>query len=372
MLVKPIYLDFNATSLPVKKVEEAISQALSFAGNPSSLHSHGQRSKKYLTAVRQKLATMIDAQQNEIYFTGSGTQANAMVILGVPSSFILTSSIEHAAVIENLRYCKSGKYKEIPVSHDGIINLEHLEKCLKKAPKPCLVSVMLANNETGVIQPIKEVVQIAKKHGAWVHTDAVQALGKIPISFKELGVDLMTLSSHKAGGPQGVGVFIKKDTVPFNPLYFGGGQERGVHPGTENLWGVLGFSAALDSIDLPAYKKLARLRDNMESTLQRKVPEIKIPSKRVDRLPNTSCLCMPGVSSSIQLIALDLAGISVSAGSACSSGKMKYTAVLKSMGYEEKDARTALRVSLGWSTTEQEIAFFAEEWLRIYTAQDRS
>jgi len=366
MVEKTIYLDFNATVLPVPGVREAICHALNNAGNPSSVHFYGQRAKKKINAVRQKLASMIEANHNDIYFTGSGTQANAMVMGGVQSSFVITSSIEHASIFENLTFYRPGKYKKIPVSEEGIISLECLEQALKEAPKPCLVSVMLANNETGAIQPIKKVVQICKKYGAWVHTDAIQAFGKIPVSFKDLGVDIMTLSSHKAGGPQGVGIFVKKKEVPFNPLYVGGGQERGVHHGTENLLGISGFSAALDALDLTEYKKLAKLRDQMESYLQKQVANLKIPSQKVDRLPNTSYLCMPGINKSLQLMALDLSGISVSSGAACSSGKVEGSKVLEAMGYQEKEAQTALRISLGWSTTEEEVALFAKEWLQIY------
>ncbi len=371
MLKNHIYLDFNATSLPVPGVKEAVCQAIDEAGNPSSVHFFGQRARKSINVTRKRLASLIEALEEEIYFTGSGTEANAMALLGVPSAFIITSSIEHVAVFENLKHRKSESYEVIPVSQEGILDLEALDRSLHKAPKPSLVSVMLANNETGVVQPIKEIVQIAKKYNAWVHTDAIQAFGKIGVSFKDLGVDMMTISSHKSGGPQGVGIFVKKKTVPFEALYFGGGQERGLHHGTENLIGLAGFGAALKKIDLKGYKKLKDFRDNMETILQNKVPGLKIPSQKVDRLPNTSCLCMPDVENSLQLIALDLSGIAASTGAACSSGKVKNSSVLRAMGYTEEEAKTALRVSFGWSTTEKEIEIFTKKWLEIYTNQHK-
>jgi cysteine desulfurase len=271
----------------------------------------------------------------------------------------LVSAIEHDSVL-----AAAPDVPRIPVDGDGVIDLERLAEQLE-AVRPALVSVMLANNETGGVQPVREAVECARRHGALVHCDAVQAAGKIPIAISELGADFVTLSAHKLGGPQGVGALLIGPAIEPVALHHGGAQERRWRPGTENLPGIVGFGRACEfaAADTGWQQRVGALRDRLEAGI---APQARVLGAGAPRLANTSCLTMPGVSNQIQLIDFDLAGISVSAGSACSSGKVGPSHVLAAMGVEAGEAQTAIRVSLGWASTAADVDRFVAAWGRLY------
>ena len=258
--------------------------------------------------------------------------------------------------------------EQMPVDGDGVINLAALAAKLAEMDGQALVSVMLANNETGVIQPVAEISRLAKERGALVHTDAIQALGKVKVDWTELAVDFMSLSAHKIGGPQGAGVLVVNEAVPLQSLIKGGGQERSRRAGTENVPGIVGFGAAanLAAENIDKANEIKILRDHLESKIKSMAPDAVVFGERVDRLPNTICLSMPNVSSETQVMKFDLTGIMVSAGSACSSGRVQASHVLKAMGVGEEVASTAIRVSLGDSNTKDEVDYFVSQWREIY------
>jgi cysteine desulfurase len=366
----PIYMDHNATTAVYPAVRKAILLALDMPGNASSAHGAGRAARKLIEDARDRVATLVAANSADVVFTSGGTEANNMAIRGVKNgpgkTRILASAVEHSSVLKVLPNIET-----VPVDGDGIIALDALDKMLTCPPAGgsgmTLVSVMLANNETGVIQPIVEVASIARRHGAIVHCDAVQAAGKIPINFKSLGVHFLSLSAHKIGGPAGVGALVIKKDLAENPhlppLLLGGGQERGQRAGSENLSGITGFGLAADFAlkNLPKYNKLAIWRNRIEEELSHHT-DVCIFGSGVPRLANTSSLTMPGVAAIRQIIDFDLAGFALSAGSACSSGKLEPSHVLAAMGVAEEEARTAIRVSLGWTTTDQDIDMFLKVW----------
>jgi cysteine desulfurase len=355
------YLDYNATAPVRPEAAEAVTAALSQTGNPSSVHQAGRAARRLLERARESVAALVGAPPGSVIFTSGGTEANNQALQSV-SGRKLVSAIEHdsvlAAVPEAVR---------IPVDEHGVIELDKLP-CQLETVRPALVSVMLANNETGVLQPVREVVACARRHGALVHCDAVQAAGKIPIDVNDLGADFITLSAHKFGGPQGVGALVLGPAVELRALLAGGAQERRWRPGTENLPGIVGFGRACElaiaDVDWPA--RVGALRDRLEAQVRAIAPGARVLGAGARRLANTSCLTMPGVSNQIQLIELDLAGIAVSAGSACSSGKMGPSHVLAAMGLEPEDAQTAIRISLGWATTEADVDRLVAAWARLY------
>jgi cysteine desulfurase len=285
----------------------------------------------------------------------------------------MIAATEHGAVLAPALLGDSSAVI-LPVDGDGRLDLAGLRAALEASDKPALVSVMLANNETGVIQPMAEIASLAKTHGALVHSDAVQAAGKVRIDIAALGVDMVSLSAHKLGGPQGVGALVLASDLELEAEIVGGGQERGRRSGTENVAGIVGFGRAAEIAQarLEAYAALAALRDDMERRLARIAAGRRVFGARVARLPNTSCATMPGVESQTQVMAFDLAGIAVSAGSACSSGKVAASHVLEAMGVERDEAMTALRVSLGWRTTRAEIDRFVEVWSEIYRRSEQN
>ncbi|MBL8893514.1 MAG: cysteine desulfurase, partial [Rhizobiales bacterium] len=289
-----------------------------------------------------------------VVFTSGGSEANNLALRGAKVERLLVSAIEHPSVLEAAR--ASGKTVQIiPVTPAGIIDLEMLEAALPGAP--ALVSIMLANNETGIIQPVREVVALAARHGALVHCDAVQALGKIPVNFGLLGADLLTVSAHKLGGPLGCGALVVRDGLPLASLIHGGAQELRRRAGTENVPAIAGFAAVLQQKP----QNIKALRDDLESLLEGAV----VIGKDVDRLPNTTCFARPDMLAETLLMAFDLEGIAVSSGSACSSGKVSKSHVLAAMGVAPEIAAGAIRVSLGWNTTSEDIERFAAVWRRI-------
>ncbi|MBM3599336.1 MAG: cysteine desulfurase [Alphaproteobacteria bacterium] len=366
-MLSSAYLDANATAPLRPAAREAMAAALALEGNPSSVHRYGRLARRMVEDAREAVARLVGARPDQIVFTSGGTEANALALKGTAAASVLVSAIEHVSVL-------AGSAQRIAVLSSGVIDLDALERALAGASKPVLVSVMLANNETGVIQPIARVVEIARAHGTIVHCDAVQAIGRMPVNFAALGVDLMTVSSHKIGGPQGAGALIVGDRVALAPFMQGGGQERGRRPGTENVAAIAGFGAAASAIaaepNEPA--RVAALRDALERRALAAVPGATIYGVESPRLGNTSCLGMPGVASETQVIALDLAGVAVSAGAACSSGKVRASHVLSAMGHGSDAASSAVRVSLSWRSTADDTDRFIEAWTALWRRVGKS
>ena len=348
------YLDHNATSPLRPAVREAMRVAMDVEGNASSVHREGRAARKLLDDSRETIARGIGVIAPMISFTSGGSEANNLAIKGAPVERILASAIEHPSVIEATKAVRKPA-EFIPVTVEGVVDLEVLEKMLE-GPK-ALVSVMLANNETGVIQPLREIVALAQAHGALVHTDAVQAFGKIPVNFGLLGVDMMTLAAHKVGGPTGTGALVVRDGLALEPLIHGGGQELRRRAGTENLAGIAGFAAAAKENQL----SVSALRDQLEDALEGAV----IFGGNTPRLPNTTNFSYPGMSAETLLMNFDLDGIAVSSGSACSSGKVTKSHVLTAMAVAPDLARGAIRISLGWNTTSEHIEHFITVWRKL-------
>jgi cysteine desulfurase len=357
-----VYLDHNATTPLRPQAIGAMREAMACLGNPSSVHRHGRLARRLVEEAREHVAKLVGVDPANMVFTGSGTEANALALRGTGRRRVLVSAVEHASVLHALDSAEI-----IPVDADGIVRLDALAALLVASEEPALISVMLANNETGVLQPLPDIVALARRHGALVHCDAVQAVGKIAVDFRALGVHLLSLSAHKLGGPAGVGALVVDPGVPLTPLLRGGGQERGRRAGSENVIGLVGFGAAAEIAGgLGDSGRLAELRDGLERRIKAVSLSVRLFGVGAERLPNTTCLEMPGIVSETQVIAFDLAGISLSAGAACSSGKVTASHVLKAMGIGEDIAATVIRVSMGWTTDAADVDRFIEVWTSIY------
>ncbi|MSP89174.1 MAG: cysteine desulfurase [Alphaproteobacteria bacterium] len=356
------YLDANATAPLRPEARAAMAAALDLTGNPSSVHRFGRLARRYTEDAREQVAALVGARPAQIVFTSGGTEANNLALKGTKAASILVSAIEHDSVLA----AAPGAIR-IPVTSAGSIDLDALDRLLAGGERPALVSVMLANNETGAIQPIASVVERTRAHGAQTHCDAVQAAGRLPISMAELGVDLLTLSAHKLGGPQGVGALVVAEPVGLAPLLGGGGQERGRRAGTENVAAIAGFGAAAAAAlaELEKQSEIGQLRDEMEARACAAVPGTIVFGRAAPRLANTSCLAMPGLAAETQVMALDLAGVAISAGAACSSGKVRASHVLAAMGCGPEEAGRAIRVSLSWQSTQSDIDRFVEAWTAL-------
>jgi cysteine desulfurase len=337
----------------------ALARALETLGNPASVHGFGRASRALVEQARADVARLVGAEPTQVTFTSGGSEANNLA-LNAPSWRVLVSAVEHDSIRDAARATL------IPVDRDGVVDLATLDRAL--ADGPALVAVMLANHETGVIQPIAEVARLVHAVGGWLHVDAVQAAGRIAIDFAALGADSMAISAHKLGGPQGVGALIARESAPFRPLLAGGGQERGRRAGTPNVPGIAGFAAAAITAlaERDAMSQRACWRDRMEDRLRAACPELIIPGSGAERVANTSCLAMPGVAAATQVMALDLAGFAVSAGAACSSGRVTASRVVEAMGLGADVAGSAIRVSLGWRNTEQELDSFSGAWIDLW------
>jgi cysteine desulfurase len=368
-----IYLDWNATTPLRPEARAAMAAAWELSGNPSSVHAEGRRARRLVEDSRAEVAGAVGASPRNLVFTSGGTEANALALTpglrrgsGPPVQKLLVSAIEHASVLSGGRF-PAAAIQQVGVSRSGLLDLAHLRALLAAGP-PALVSVMLANNETGAIQPIGEVAEIVHQAGGLLHVDAIQAFGKIAFDINALGVDLVTVSAHKIGGPKGVGALMLADGVlGFEPGLRGGGQELGRRAGTENVAGIAGFGAAakaaMAALDDDA-ARLEALRDQLESGLRR-TPGVIVFSDDVQRLPNTVLFTVPGLRAETAVIGFDLAGIAVSSGSACSSGKVQPSHVLEAMGVGPDLAQGAVRLSLGWSTTSRDIDSCLEAWLKL-------
>lgn len=358
----PVYLDHNATTPVRPEAAEAVARALATGGNPSSVHAFGRAARRLLEEARESVAALVGAPAADVVFTGGGTEANNLALRGCGRPDVVVSAVEHDSV-----FGAAPSAAVAPVDADGVVDIDRLEAMLAGAGERAVVSVMLANNETGVVQPVARVAETARRHGALVHCDAVQAAGRIALDIKALGVDMLTLSAHKIGGPQGIGALVVGDGVRLEPLLRGGGQERRRRAGTENLPGAAGFGTAARAAraGLQACRVLGDWRDRLEAALKSVEPDLKIFGEGAPRLPNTSCLAAPGMPSETQVMALDLAGIAVSAGAACSSGRVGASRVLVAMGGGDL-ANAAIRISFGWTSRETDVERFVAAWTALH------
>ena len=368
---RSIYLDYNATA-PVKPaVAAVIARTLETGGNPSSVHASGRAARLVVEHAREQVAGLLGASASDVIFTSGGTEANNLCLrsLHTAGRKLFVSAVEHPSVLATAAELDA---TVIPVDQDGVVPVDTLASLLEEEAagqgRPALVSVMAANNETGVVQPLRALTDVAHRYGALFHTDAVQAIGKISFDMKGLGVDLATVSAHKIGAAAGAGALITSpDVGKMQGILTGGGQEKGLRPGTENLSGIAGFGAAAELAheDLARSGEITALRDDLERLILEQAPQTQIFGARADRIGNTSCLAMSGVESEVQVMTLDLEGIAVSAGSACSSGKVASSPVLLAMGVTEAEAGNALRVSLGWATERKDIEEFVKAWAAL-------
>jgi cysteine desulfurase len=368
-----VYLDWNATTPLRPEAKAAMEAAWDISGNPSSVHAEGRKARRLVEDARAAVAAAVSARPQDVVFSSGGTEANMLALTpglrrgsGPPVRRLLVSAIEHASVIAGGRF-PAEAIGTIRVTRAGLVDLDHLRNLLDGGA-PALVSVMLANNETGAIQPVAGVADIVHEAGGLLHVDAIQALGKVPVDVRTSKADLLTLSAHKIGGPKGVGaVVLSEDVQGLEPLLRGGGQELGRRAGTENVAGISAFGAAakaaMAGLEGDALR-IKGLRDRLEDGLGQS-SEMMVFSQDIQRLPNTTLFTIPGLKAETAVIGFDLAGIAVSSGSACSSGKVQPSHVLAAMGYGRELAQGAVRLSLGWSTTEADVDLALKAWRKL-------
>jgi cysteine desulfurase len=364
-----IYLDCNASTPLRLKARAAMGDALDVAGNPSSIHRYGRLARRAVEDARESVATLVGATPRQVVFTSGATEANNWALAGTKRARVFAGATEHPSVLAAMPDAEI-----LPVDGDGIVDLAMLERMLAQDRRPALVSLMLANNETGVVQPVAAAAKIAHAAGALLHCDAVQAVGRIEVDFGSLGADLMSVSSHKIGGPMGVGALVASDEIALLPAIRGGGQEFGRRAGTENVPAIAGFGAAAREL-VDGWREeattMAVLRDRLETSVRQIVPAATVIGGNMPRLPNTSCLAVTDIAADLQVMALDLAGIAVSAGSACSSGKVGRSHVLEAMGVAHALAGSAIRVSLGWHSEAADIDRFVDAWATVVMREER-
>lgn len=363
------FLDYNATAPLRAEAREALVAALDI-GNPSSVHEEGRKARALVETARADVAALVSAPAETVIFTSGGTEACnlALGLRQAPAGEIkrlLVSAIEHSAVLAAAEESVL-PVELLPVTADGVVDMAALDAALQDET-PALVCVMLANNETGTIQPIAEIAAKTRAHGSLLFCDAVQAAGKMPIDIFALGVDALSLSGHKLGAPMGIGALVTRPAVVVPPQLLGGGQELGRRAGSENISGIAAFAAAAKAAmrDLNDFANLAELRDDMEAALLAVQPQTEIFGKHADRLANTSCFALGGLNSETLVMALDLAGVAVSAGSACSSGKVSRSHVLAAMQAETHVSKGVLRVSLGWQSNREDTEKLVDEWSKL-------
>jgi cysteine desulfurase len=364
-----LYFDWNATAPLRAEARSAMSAALALTGNASSVHAEGRAVHRLMEEAREQVACLVGADTKNVLFTSGATEANMLALTPAleiagrkePRDRLFVSAIEHPSVRSGGRFAAEF-VKELPVNSDGIVDVGALTDAIKRAARP-MVSVMLANNETGIIQPISEIAEAVHAASGVLHVDAVQGAGRIVCDIAELGGDLVSISSHKLGGPQGAGALIRRGDIHIaEPLIRGGGQERGQRAGTENVAAIAGFGAAAAAVKLADAARMSALRDRLEKGLKQATPQAVIFGANAPRLPNTALFAVPGVKAETAIIAFDLNGIAVSSGSACSSGKVQTSHVLAAMGADPVLVRGGVRVSLGWTTTEADVDRFLEAW----------
>jgi cysteine desulfurase len=367
------YLDWNATAPLRPQALAAMQAALDLTGNPSSVHREGRAARRMVEEARVQVAALVGANPASVTFTAGATEANMLALTPAiekagdraPRDRLLLSAVEHPSVRTGGRF---SSHDEIPVDRNGIVDLQVLKALLEQGGRP-LVSVMLANNETGVVQPIREVADIVHEAGGILHVDAVQGPGRISFDMSGLHADLLTLSAHKLGGPKGIGALARAEGIHIaDPLIRGGGQERGARAGTENVAAIAGFgaAAAIVASDCGAEaRRMAALRDRLEAGLRETTADAVVFGSGAPRLPNTTLVALPGLKAETAVIALDLEGVAVSSGAACSSGKVQPSHVLAAMGVEPALAQAAIRVSIGNTTSDSELEKFQNAWTKL-------
>ncbi len=354
-----VYLDWNATTPLLPEVLDEMMRAFEMVGNPSSVHLDGRAARSLVESARAQVAQLVGGVAQNVFFTGSGTEAaNAVLSPSLGASRLLVSAVEHSCSLAGGQF---DSVTVVPVDEHGRLDLNALAAELAK-PESALLSLQLANNETGVIQPVKKAAKLVHDAGGLVHVDAVQAAGKIYVNMAELGADVLTLSAHKFGGPKGVGAFVfATDKLRLGrSLVRGGGQERGQRAGTENVAGIAGFGVAAQIAKerISQMNTVQALRDRLEAGIIKRAAHAVIFSRDVERLPNTSCFALHGMVAETALIGFDMDGVSLSSGSACSSGKVKKSHVLEAMGVLDELAMGAIRVSIGITTTQDDLKKF--------------
>ena len=377
-----IYLDYNATAPLHTDVKKAMDEVAGLPLNPSSIHAAGREARRFKEDARRKILDFVSAEA--LVFCGSGTEANNLALSQVGrmengESRIIISAVEHDSI-----YKAAENPIIIPVDESGLLDLEELTKqfSILNSQFSILVSIIMANNETGVVQDIPAIAEIVHEHDALLHIDAVQAFGKIDLDFAKLGADMMTISCHKIGGPVGVAALCHRPNLELKPILKGGGQEMGKRSGTEDVKGIVGFAATTkigvqsESGDEPALSNapaerqqtrrgaIKKLRDYLEEEISKLAPDAIIHGQDAPRIPNTSNISMPNMEAATQLIHFDSKGICVSSGSACSSGKVETSRVLEAMNAPL--SKNAIRISLGWGTTKEEVDKFIAEWSELY------
>lgn len=368
MLSRATYLDYNATAPLLAAAKDSMLAIYAHPANASSVHKFGRTGRMHVESARDAVAKLVGTRANAVIFTSGATEANNTILRTAPVTRVLVGATEHPSILNG-----GGPAQEmIPVLPSGLIDLAALETLLANGNgDTALVSVMLVNNETGVIQPIRDIAQIVRACGGFLHCDAVQAAGRIAIDMKADGIDFLSLSAHKIGGPQGVGALVTHtcfDTQTMPPLLTGGAQEQNRRAGTENVAGIAGFgtAAAQAHAQLADFIKVGALRDRIEAHVMAACPQAIIFGKDAPRVANTTMIAMPGVPAETQMIHFDLAGIAVSNGSACASGTVKAPHVLKAMGADDTAATCAIRISLGHENTDADVDYFLETWDKLY------
>ncbi len=373
---KKIYMDHSATTPLREEVVEAMMPYFSSKfGNASSVHSYGQEAGAVLQDCRERVASLLGACPEDIIFTSGGTESDNLAVKGavfakkdVPAGHIITSSIEHHAVLRPCEWFEKRGYEvtRLPVDENGLVNLSDVESALRD--DTILVSVMLANNEVGMLQPIREIAGIVADTGAVFHTDAVQAVGKVPVDVEDLGVDMLSLSAHKLYGPKGVGVLYRRGGVRIEPLQVGGHHENRLRAGTENVAGIVGLTRAMElacgSMDAEG-KRLSSMRDRLESAIMERIKDVRVNGAGARRLPHMLNVSIQGVEGESMLLLLDSKGIAVSTGSACTSGTLEPSHVLIAMGVPPEVAHGSLRVSMGDINAESEIDYVVDSLCEV-------
>jgi cysteine desulfurase len=367
-----VYFDWNASAPLGEAARAAMLSALGLTGNASSVHAEGRAARRLIEDARAQVAQLVGAEAKNVTLTSGATEANMLALTPAletagekrPRDRLFVSAIEHPSVLCGGRFAPQN-VEQLPVTPDGVVALDGVTSAIARAKRP-LVSVMLANNETGVVQPVAEIAALVHAAGGLFHVDAVQGPGRIDCDMAALGADLMTVSAHKLGGPQGAGALIRRCDIHIAaPLIRGGGQERGLRAGTENVAAIAGFGAAAKAAAAARQADaahMAGLRDRLETGLKAATPQAVIFGAGAQRLPNTTLFAVPGVKAETAIIAFDLNGIALSSGAACSSGKVTSSHVLAAMGIASDLARGAVRVSVGRSSTEAEVERFLATW----------
>ncbi|MFM9942041.1 MAG: cysteine desulfurase family protein [Hyphomicrobiaceae bacterium] len=366
------YLDWNATAPLRPEARAAMVEALDLVGNPSSVHAEGRRARRIVEDAREKVARLVGAKPAEVVFTSGATEANNWVV-GRTWDRVVFSRLEHPSVVAPALACR-GDTVEIGATRYGSIDvgalaawLENDHERLQRAPGRTLLALQAANNETGIVQPLAAAAALAAAHGVLVHSDAVQAVGRLPIDFARSNLSFLSISGHKLGAPKGIGALIVRSGAPLPPRIIGGGQERGMRAGTENVAAIAGFgaAAAAASGEIGYFASLGGLRDRLEDAVVQATPEAVVIGHGAERLANTACLALPGRMAETLVAAFDLTGIAVSAGAACSSGKVQASPVLAAMGLAPEITGGAIRISIGPATTVEDIDAFVTAWTRI-------